>query len=249
MVYPWNRKKKKEPKAEELETIVEENQSEDNLESEVLNENKETLQEEEKENSDEDGKTSDNNEKNVSDSLILNILKLEGYKMDSGDLFKAFREAGGEMAQFKGELDKLSQTGKIKSDSDGWIMTVENYNVEKSQEKEDKSVPREENDPNKTPTENVEGVKETEVEKVEEKESEIEAVKEETKKSSNETQTEDEDIESIIKLKEETDTWLIEQLKNKGQYQNDNLTNEVKELRERVEKLEKIIINMTKAFE
>ena len=43
MVYPWNRKKKKEPKAEELETIVEENQSEDNLESEVLNENKDTL--------------------------------------------------------------------------------------------------------------------------------------------------------------------------------------------------------------
>ena len=47
-----------------------------NLESEVLNENKETLQEEEKENSDEDGKTSDNNEKNVSDTLILNILKI-----------------------------------------------------------------------------------------------------------------------------------------------------------------------------
>ena len=53
------------------------NQSEDNLESEVLNENEETLQEEEKENSDEDGKTSDNNEKNVSDSLILNILKIK----------------------------------------------------------------------------------------------------------------------------------------------------------------------------
>ena len=58
----------------------------------------------------------------IIDSLILNILKLEGYKMDSGELFQAFREAGGEMENFKGELDKLSEVGKIKSDKDGNIM-------------------------------------------------------------------------------------------------------------------------------
>ena len=61
---------------------------------------------------------------------------------------------------------------------------------------------------------------------------------------------ESEDIESIIKLKEETDTWLIEQLKNKGNGgNNEELRDEVAELRERVQKLEKVIENMTKALE
>ena len=44
--------------------------------------------------------------------MILNILKLEGYKMDSGELFQAFKDAGGEMENFKSELDKLSELGK-----------------------------------------------------------------------------------------------------------------------------------------
>ena len=59
-----------------------------------------------------------------------------------------------------------------------------------------------------------------------------------------------EDIESIIKLKEETDTWLIEQLKNKGDNGSEReLRAEVAELRDRVQKLENIIKNLTKAFE
>ena len=59
-----------------------------------------------------------------------------------------------------------------------------------------------------------------------------------------------EDIESIIKLKEETDTWLIEQLKNKGDNGSEGeLRAEVAELRDRVQKLENIIKNLTKAFE
>ena len=57
----------------------------------------------------------------------------------------------------------------------------------------------------------------------------------------------DDDLESIIKLKEETDSWLIEKLKNNGNYE--ELQLEVKELKERVSKLEKIIKNLTRAFE
>ena len=58
------------------------------------------------------------------------------------------------------------------------------------------------------------------------------------------------DLESIIELKNETDSWLIEQLKNKNQTEGDaNLKKEVDELRDRVQKLEKIIKNLTKAFE
>ena len=54
-------------------------------------------------------------------------------------------------------------------------------------------------------------------------------------------------MESIIKLKEETDSWLIEKLKNNGT--DDSLRDEVKELKERVAKLEKIISNLTRAFD
>ena len=32
-------------------------------------------------------------------TTIVNILKMEGYKLDSGSLFLAFKDAGGEMSQ------------------------------------------------------------------------------------------------------------------------------------------------------
>ena len=65
---------------------------------------------------------------------IVNILKMEGYKIDSGNLFIAFKEAGGEMSNFKPALDELTDEGKIKSDSDRNIITVEDFQREKSQE-------------------------------------------------------------------------------------------------------------------
>jgi hypothetical protein len=144
---------------------------------------------------------------------IENILKMEGYKIDSGNLFIAFKEAGGEMSNFKPALDELTEKGKIKSDSDGNIMTVEEFQREKSQE-----------------SDNVEDV-----------------VEEENIKEENKTKESDNDLESIIKLKEETDSWLIDKLKNEEN--DDGLKAEVQELRKRVEKLEKIIENMTRAFD
>ena len=136
-------------------------------------------------------------------NYIINILKMEGYKLNSGELFVAFKEAGGEMSDFKGALEELTSEGKIKSDADGNIMTVEDYQREKSQKND----------------------------------------KEETEEVINDNE---DDLESIIKLKEETDSWLIEKLKNNG---TDDLRNEVKELKERVAKLEKIISNLTRAFD
>lgn len=137
-------------------------------------------------------------------NYITNILKMEGYKLNSGELFVAFKEAGGEMSDFKGALEELTSEGKIKSDADGNIMTVEDYQREKSQ-KNDKEETEEIIDDN------------------------------------------EDDLESIIKLKEETDSWLIEKLKNNGT--DDSLRDEVKELKERVAKLEKIISNLTRAFD
>ena len=66
-------------------------------------------------------------------NYITNILKMEGYKLNSGELFVVFKEAGGEMSDFKGALEELTSEGKIKSDADGNIMTVEDYQREKSQ--------------------------------------------------------------------------------------------------------------------
>ena len=143
---------------------------------------------------------------------IVNILKMEGYKIDSGNLFIAFKEAGGEMSDFKPALDELTNEGKIKSDSDGNIMTVEDFQREKSQESD--NVEKEE--------ENIEKESET-------------------------TADDDNELESIIKLKEETDSWLIDKLKNEGS--EEDLKVEVQELKKRVEKLEKIIENMTRAFD
>ena len=143
---------------------------------------------------------------------IVNILKMEGYKIDSGNLFIAFKEAGGEMSDFKIALEELTEDGTIKSDSDGNIMTVEDFQREKSQESD--NVEKEE--------ENIEKESET-------------------------TADDDNELESIIKLKEETDSWLIDKLKNEGS--EEDLKIEVQELRKRVEKLEKIIENMTRAFD
>ena len=151
---------------------------------------------------------------------IINILKMEGYKLNSGELFVAFKEAGGEMEDFKGALEELTEENKIQSDSDGNIMTVDDYQREKSQ----KSEPDLDED---TDEEIVENIEEKSDESVEEK-------------------NEDE-LESIIKLKEETDSWLIEKLKNNGN--DEELRNEIEELKKRVSKLEKIISNLTRAFD
>ena len=148
-------------------------------------------------------------------NYITNILKMEGYKLNSGELFVAFKEAGGEMSDFKGALEELTSEGKIKSDADGNIMTVEDYQREKSQ-KNDKEKTEEIIDDNEDKTEEV-------------------------------INDNEDDLESIIKLKEETDSWLIEKLKNNGT--DDSLRDEVKELKERVAKLEKIISNLTRAFD
>jgi len=154
---------------------------------------------------------SDSNKMDKAKNDIVNILKMEGYKIDSGNLFIAFKEAGGEMSDFKPALDELTEEGKIKSDSDGNIMTVEDFQREKSQESD--NVGEEEN----------------------------------TEKESETTADDDNELESIIKLKEETDSWLIDKLKNDGN--EEYLKVEVQELRKRVEKLEKIIENMTRAFD
>ena len=153
---------------------------------------------------------------------IVNILKMEDYKLDSGELFQAFKEAGGEMSDFSPALEELSKENQIKTDGDGNIMTVQDYDRKKSQLNEE-----DRNEPKEKTTEEVMEAKESE-----------------------DGSEENEDIESIIKLKEETDTWLIEQLKNKGDNGSEGeLRAEVAELRDRVQKLENIIKNLTKAFE
>ena len=153
---------------------------------------------------------------------IVNILKMEDYKLDSGELFQAFKEAGGEMSDFSPALEELSEENQIKTDGDGNIMTVQDYDRKKSQLNEEQNEPKE-----KTSEEVMEA-----------------------KESEGDGSEGNEDIESIIKLKEETDTWLIEQLKNKGDNSSEGeLRDEVAELRDRVQKLENIIKNLTKAFE
>ena len=214
MVYPWSKK----PKEEDIVAETEIKEEEKEKTEEVKEDNGEDVQE-----MDDISVREQTATEEVVDSLILNILKLEGYKMDSGELFQAFKEAGGEMENFKSELDKLSELGKIKSDSDENIMTVQDYQQEKSRQEDDDTE--------------------------ESNEDEIED-KTETKDETSEEENQDEDIESIIKLKEETDTWLIEQLKNKEKSgNNEDLRDEISKLKERVQKLENVIKNMNKAFE
>ena len=214
MVYPWSKKPKEEGIVAETEIKEEEKEKTE----EVKEDNGEDVQE-----MDDISVREQTATEEVVDSLILNILKLEGYKMDSGELFQAFKEAGGEMENFKSELDKLSELGKIKSDNDGNIMTVQDYQQEKSRQEDDDTE-----ESNEDETED----------------------KTETKDETSEEENQDEDIESIIKLKEETDTWLIEQLKNKeNSGNNEDLRDEISKLKERVQKLENVIKNMNKAFE
>jgi len=214
MVYPWSKK----PKEEDIVAETEIKEEEKEKTEEVKEDNGEDVQE-----MDDISVREQTATEEVVDSLILNILKLEGYKIDSGELFQAFKEAGGEMENFKSELDKLSELGKIKSDSDGNIMTVQDYQQEKSRQEDDDTE-----ESNEDETED----------------------KTETKDETSEEENQDEDIESIIKLKEETDTWLIEQLKNKEKSgNNEDLRDEISKLKERVQKLENVIKNMNKAFE
>ena len=174
MDYPWSNKAK--------EDIPEEN--------EVI-ENEKTV-------GDEDNTVWDNDDPRA---ILLNILKLEGYKMDSGELFNAYREASGEkessniMESFKKGLDQLEQIGKIKSDSNGNIMTTQDYDREKSQASTDESDKEEE-------------ITDETEEIVEDSQKDIEDENEPN------DETNSDDLESIIKLKEETDSWLIEKLKN-----------------------------------
>lgn len=207
MKYPWN-KKGKEEISDESEAI----------------------------DSEEDNTVWDNDDPRA---ILLNILKLEGYKMDSGELFNAYREASGEkkssdiMESFKKGLDQLSEIGKIRSDSNGNIMTTQDYNREKSQATTDKE----------------EKVKD-ETEEIVEDSQEVMDVEEENEPNNGNTETNSDDLESIIKLKEETDSWLIEKLKNNSSNNNETeLREEIKELRLRIEKLESVIKNITKAFE
>lgn len=207
MKYPWN-KKGKEEISDESEAI----------------------------DSEEDNTVWDNDDPRA---ILLNILKLEGYKMDSGELFNAYREASGEkkssdiMESFKKGLDQLSEIGKIRSDSNGNIMTTQDYDREKSQATTDKE----------------EKVTD-ETEEIVEDSQEVMDVEEENEPNNGNTETNSDDLESIIKLKEETDSWLIEKLKNNSSNNNETeLREEIKELRLRIEKLESVIKNITKAFE
>jgi len=230
MDYPWNKKTKEEvPNQTEIieneEVIIEENP--------IISDDENIIE------------NIESNEKNVvwdnddPRAILLNILKLEGYKMDSGELFNAYREATGEsenskiMESFKNGLDQLSELGKIQSDSNGNIMTIQDYDREKSQ------------------TSTNEKQKDEIIEESEEviEEFEEDAVNDVEEITDNKKYDND-DLESIIKLKEETDSWLIEKLKDNEANNNEtDLREEVKELKKRIEKLEHVIKNITKAFE
>ena len=229
MPYPWSKKTKEEVPdeievIEDMEVTIEES-------SNIVDDEEiiETTKNEEKQ------IVWDNNDPRA---ILLNILKLEGYKMDSGELFNAYKEASGDtenskiMESFKKGLDQLSEIGEIRSDSDGNITTIQNYDREKSQ------TTNEEDEVEKKPKEVIDEVKEDTV-------ADVKEIKEENKNEDNA-----DDLDSIIKLKEETDSWLIEKLKNnKSDNDDTELREEVKELKDRIEKLENVIKNITKAFE
>ena len=158
-------------------------------------------------------------------TTIVNILKMEGYKLDSGSLFLAFKDAGGEMSQFAPSLEELQEENVIKSDSEGNIMTVEDYQREQSQNIDD-NYPEEE-----TGNDNYE----------EKEESNLidDIVEEETSDNS--------EMEEMLKKKEESDAWIIEKAKN-GSKTNEKLSLEINELKKRVEKLENIIEKINEAL-
>jgi len=161
-------------------------------------------------------------------TTIVNILKMEGYKLDSGSLFLAFKDAGGEMSQFAPSLEELQEEKIIKSDSEGNIMTVEDYQREQSQNIED-------TDSEETPEENSEE-EEEESDLIDE---EIEDIVEED--------SDDDEMEEMLKKKQETDTWIVEKAKN-GSKTNEKLSLEIANLKRRIEKLENIIEKINEAL-
>ena len=170
-----------------------------------------------------------NNDLTGAKSIIVNILKMEGYKLDSGSLFLAFKDAGGEMSQFAPSLEELQEENIIKSDSEGNIMTVEDYQREKSQKKED--------------TEELEETTE------EESDLAVEEIDKNNDEITNENQSLDDssNMEKMLKKKEEADAWIIKKAKN-GSKTNENLSIEITNLKERIEKLESIIEKISEAL-
>tara|TARA_B100000959_G_scaffold191768_1_gene200465 strand:+ start:2296 stop:2820 length:525 start_codon:yes stop_codon:yes gene_type:complete len=159
-------------------------------------------------------------------TTIINILKIEGYKLDSGSLFLAFKDAGGEMSQFAPSLEELQEENIIKSDSEGNIMTVEDYEREKSQNQDDRD---------------------NAVEKItEETSGEVSEEKEESNLIAEEI-SDNGEVEEMLKKKEETDAWLIEKAKN-GSKTNEKLSLELAEVKKRVEKLEHILEKINEAL-
>ena len=165
-------------------------------------------------------------------TTIVNILKMEGYRLDSGTLFLAFKDAGGEMSQFAPSLEELQEQNIIKSDSEGNIMTVEDYQREKSQNKDDEETVDEEGD-NKSTENNVK------------KKSEI--IDNEIKNDNEEEDNDHAKMEEMLKKKEKTDRWIIEKAKN-GSKTNEKLSIEIAELKKRIEKLESILRKIDGAF-
>ena len=163
-----------------------------------------------------------NNNLSEAKTTIVNILKMEGYKLDSGSLFLAFKDAGGEMAQFAPSLEELQDEKIIKSDSEGNIMTVEDFRREKSQNEEEEEI---EVKPEKSTT-SFENTSENKVDEGDHK---------------------DTKMESMLRKKEETDKWIVEKAIN-GSKTNENLSLEITELRKRVDNLEKILKKISEAL-
>lgn len=166
----------------------------------------------------------DSNDLTEPKTTIVNILKMEGYKLDSGSLFLAFKDAGGEMAQFSPSLEELQEENIIKSDSEGNIMTVEDYQREKSQNKEDSEEVNEEIDL---------------IEDLSEGDGKIDEIIDED----NDT----DEMKEMLKKKEKTDAWIIDKATN-GSKTNEKLVSQVNELKERVNKLEKVLEKISEAL-
>ena len=166
----------------------------------------------------------DSNDLTEPKTTIVNILKMEGYKLDSGSLFLAFKDAGGEMAQFSPSLEELQEENIIKSDSEGNIMTVEDYQREKSQNKEDSEEINEEIDL---------------IEDLSESDGKIDEIIDED----NDTY----EMKEMLKKKEKTDAWIIDKATN-GSKTNEKLVSQVNELKERVNKLEKVLEKISEAL-
>ena len=166
----------------------------------------------------------DSNDLTEPKTTIVNILKMEGYKLDSGSLFLAFKDAGGEMAQFSPSLEELQEENIIKSDSEGNIMTVEDYQREKSQNKEDSEEVNEEIDL---------------IEDLSESDGKIDEIIDED----NDTY----EMKEMLKKKEKTDAWIIDKATN-GSKTNEKLVSQVNELKERVNKLEKVLEKISEAL-